>query len=78
MVMLIINTLVPLQSDTHNLKKLLLYYWEIIEKVNNEGNLIDEMILACNTIRKDLLHPNEWVRGRTLRLVSRIMYKGVL
>lgn len=36
------------------------------------------MILVCNSIRKDLLHPNEWVRGRTLRLVSRIMYRGVL
>jgi len=36
------------------------------------------MILVCNSIRNDLLHPNEYIRGRTLRLVSRIMYRGVL
>ena len=36
------------------------------------------MILVCNSLRNDLLHPNEYLRGRTLRLVSRIMYKGVL
>lgn len=36
------------------------------------------MILVCNSLRTDLLHPNEYLRGRTLRLVSRIMYKGIL
>lgn len=36
------------------------------------------MILVCNSLRSDLLHPNEYLRGRTLRLVSRIMYKGIL
>ncbi|KRX00780.1 Armadillo-type fold [Pseudocohnilembus persalinus] len=74
----VINTLVPLQTETHDVKKILLYYWEIIEKVNPDGSLKDEMLLVCNSIRKDLLHPNEWIRGRTLRLVSRIMNRGVL
>lgn len=54
------------------------YIIKIIEKIKNDGELRDEMILVCNSIRKDLLHSNEWVRGRTLRLVSRIMYRGVL
>jgi coatomer subunit beta len=36
------------------------------------------MILVCNSIRNDLLHPNEYIRGRTLRLLSRVMYKGIL
>lgn len=36
------------------------------------------MFLVCNSLRSDLLHPNEFLRGRTLRLVSRIMYKGIL
>ncbi len=36
------------------------------------------MILVCNSLRNDLLHPNEFIRGKTLRLVSRIMYKEVL
>jgi coatomer subunit beta len=36
------------------------------------------MILVCNSIRNDLLHPNEYIRGRTLRLLSRINQKGIL
>jgi coatomer subunit beta len=46
--------------------------------VNRDGSLKDEMILVCNSLRNDLLHANEFLRGRTLKLVSRIMYKGVL
>jgi coatomer subunit beta len=38
----------------------------------------DEMILACNAIRKDLLSANEYIRGRTLRLVSKISIKAIL
>ncbi|KAL4477504.1 hypothetical protein ABPG74_002654 [Tetrahymena malaccensis] len=76
--MTIITYLVPYQAENHDLKKILLYYWEIIEKVNKDGKLKDEMILVCNSLRSDLLHPNEYLRGRTLRLVSRIMYKGIL
>lgn len=36
------------------------------------------MFLACNSLRSDLLSHNEYVRGRTLRLVSRIMHRGVI
>ena len=36
------------------------------------------MILVCNSLRNDLLHPNEFLRGKTLRLVSKIMHKGIL
>jgi coatomer subunit beta len=36
------------------------------------------MILVCNSLRNDLLHPNEYIRGRTLKLISRIQYKGIL
>jgi coatomer subunit beta len=57
------------------LKKILLFYWEAIEKVNPNGNLKDEMILVCNSLRNDLLHPNEYIRGRTLKLVSRIPHR---
>jgi coatomer subunit beta len=38
----------------------------------------DEITLACNALRKDLLSPNEFIRGRTLRLVSRIQIKLIL
>lgn len=78
MIMSVINTLVPLQSESHQLKKILLFYWEVIEKVNSNGKLKDEMILVCNSLRNDLLHPNEYIRGRTLKLISRIQYKGIL
>ena len=53
-------------------------YWEVIEKTNLDGTLKEELILACNAIRKDLLSPNEFIRGRTLRLVSKISLKSIL
>jgi coatomer subunit beta len=74
MIMTVISYLIPIQTDNHSLKKVLLYYWEVIEKVKPDGKLKEEMILVCNSIRKDLLHANEFIRGRTLRLASRIMH----
>ncbi len=62
----------------HELKKLLFLYWEVVEKVNLDGTVKDEITLACNALRKDLLSPNEYVRGRTLRLVSKIGIKSIL
>jgi len=35
------------------------------------------MILVCNSLRNDLLHPNEYIRGRTLKLVSRIPHRVI-
>jgi coatomer subunit beta len=62
----------------HELKKLLFLYWEVVEKVNLDGTVKDEITLACNALRKDLLSPNEYIRGRTLRLVSKINIKSIL
>ena len=62
----------------HDMKKLLLLYWETVEKYNLDGTVKDEITLACNAIRKDLLSPNEFIRGRTLRLVSKFNIKSVL
>jgi coatomer subunit beta len=53
-------------------------YWEVIEKTNLDGTIKEELILACNALRKDLLSPNEFIRGRTLRLVSKITLKSIL
>ncbi|CAD8103287.1 unnamed protein product [Paramecium primaurelia] len=78
MVMNVINSLVPLSDETHSLKKILLFYWEVIEKTHPNGSLKEEMILVCNSLRKDLLHPNEYIRGRTLKLLSRIQLRGIL
>lgn len=65
-------------SQDHSIKKLLFLYWEIVEKTNLDGSVKDEITLACNALRKDLLSPNEYIRGRTLRLVSKISLGFVL
>ena len=62
----------------HDIKKLLFLYWEVVEKVNLDGTVKDEITLACNALRKDLLSSNEYIRGRTLRLVSKIAIKSIL
>lgn len=66
------------QIPDHEIKKILFLYWEVIEKTNLDGTLKEELILACNAIRKDLLSSNEFIRGRTLRLVSKIPLKSIL
>ena len=54
------------------LKKLLYIYWEIVKKYDDNGKLKTEMILVCNAIRNDLVHPNEFVRGSTLRFLCKL------
>ena len=66
------------QINDHDIKKILFLYWEVIEKTNLDGTIKEELILACNALRKDLLSPNEFIRGRTLRLVSKITLKSIL
>lgn len=76
LIMVVLTNLRMLQD--HEIKKLLFLYWEVVEKTNLDGSVKDEMILACNALRKDLESHNEFVRGRTLRLVSKIAVKTVL
>jgi coatomer subunit beta len=64
--------------DDHGVKKLLFLYWEVVEKTKPDGSIKDEVTLACNALRQDLMSPNEFIRGRTLRLISKIMIKTVL
>jgi coatomer subunit beta len=54
------------------LKKLLLYFWEVVEKKDKAGKLLPEMYLICNFLRKDLSHFNEYVRGATLRFICKL------
>jgi len=65
MLMLVIRYLLP--STDHQIKKLLLIFWEIVPKRGADGKLLHEMILVCDAYRKDLQHPNEYIRGSTLR-----------
>ncbi|KAK7203016.1 adaptin N terminal region-domain-containing protein [Myxozyma melibiosi] len=59
-------------SKSKSLKKLLQFYWEICPKLNPDGKLKQEMILVCNAIRNDLQHPNEYIRGATLRFLGKL------
>ncbi|KXS20068.1 Coatomer, beta subunit [Gonapodya prolifera JEL478] len=59
-------------SKNKQLKKLLLVYWEIVPKTDQNGKLKQEMILVCNALRNDLIHPNEFVRGMTLRFLCKV------
>ena len=64
--------------DDHGIKKLLFLYWEIVEKTNVDGSVKDEITLAVNALRKDLESPNEFIRGRVLRLVSKIHVRTIV
>ena len=64
--------------DDIRIKKLLFLFWEIVEKTNKDGKIKEEFILVCNTLRKDLDSPNEYIRGRTLRLLTKIPMPEIL
>ncbi|XP_068744674.1 coatomer subunit beta-like [Montipora capricornis] len=70
LLMVIIKFLMPL--DDHTIKKLLLIFWEIVPKTGKDGKLLQEMILVCDAYRKDLQHPNEYIRGSTLRFLCKL------
>lgn len=76
LLMTVIRFVVP--SDHHKLKKLLLLYWEVVDKTGADGKLLPEMILVCNNLRKDLMHPNEFIRGCTLRFLCKLKEAEIL
>lgn len=61
-----------LPSEDHTIQKLLLLYLEIIDKTDARGRVLPEMILICQTLRNNLQHPNEYIRGVTLRFLCRL------
>uniref|UniRef100_A0A7E4V9Z9 Coatomer subunit beta n=1 Tax=Panagrellus redivivus TaxID=6233 RepID=A0A7E4V9Z9_PANRE len=61
-----------LPNEDHALKKVLLLFWEIVPKTTPDGKLLHEMILVCDAYRKDLQHPNEFIRGSTLRFLCKL------
>ncbi|KAL0064237.1 coatomer subunit beta [Marasmius tenuissimus] len=70
LIMPIIQFVMP--SRNKQLKKLLHFYWEVCPKYDENGKLKQEMILVVNAIRNDLQHPNEYIRGATLRFLQKI------
>ncbi|EXC28846.1 Coatomer subunit beta-1 [Morus notabilis] len=61
-----------LPSEDHTIQKLLLLYLEIIDKTDSRGKILPEMILICQNLRNNLQHPNEYIRGVTLRFLCRL------
>lgn len=59
-------------SRNKELKKLLYFYWEVCPKLDEHGKMRHEMILVCNAIQHDLQHPNEYIRGNTLRFLCKL------
>lgn len=76
LLMQIIRFVMP--SKNKELKKLLHFYWEICPKLQPDGKLKQEMILVCNAIRNDLQHPNEYIRGATLRFLCKLKEPDLL
>ncbi|KAF9528156.1 coatomer protein [Crepidotus variabilis] len=70
LMMPIIQYVMP--SRNKQLKKLLHFYWEVCPKYDEAGKLKQEMILVVNAIRNDLQHPNEYIRGASLRFLQKI------
>jgi coatomer subunit beta len=67
-----------LPSENHFVQKLLLLYLETISKTDDQGKLLPEMILICQNLRNNLQHPNEYIRGVTLRFLCRISEEELL
>ncbi|GMM36449.1 coatomer subunit beta [Saccharomycopsis crataegensis] len=76
LLMHVIRYIMPSRNKT--LKKLLYVYWEIVPKLDAEGKLKHEMILVCNAIRNDLQHPNEYIRGNTLKFLTKLKESELL
>eukprot|EP01063_Lacrimia_lanifica_P035143 TRINITY_DN6633_c0_g2_i1.p1 TRINITY_DN6633_c0_g2~~TRINITY_DN6633_c0_g2_i1.p1 ORF type:complete len:955 (+),score=486.66 TRINITY_DN6633_c0_g2_i1:60-2924(+) len=65
-------------NDVRTLKKLALYFWEVLDKRDSQGKLLPELILLVDFLRRDLSHPNEFVRGATLRFLCNLKEKEIL
>lgn len=61
-----------LPSKNKDVKKLLQQFWEAVPKLDEHGKLRQEMILVVNALRNDLQHPNEFIRGTTLRFLTKV------
>eukprot|EP00586_Coscinodiscus_wailesii_P000709 CAMPEP_0172484904 /NCGR_PEP_ID=MMETSP1066-20121228/12573_1 /TAXON_ID=671091 /ORGANISM="Coscinodiscus wailesii, Strain CCMP2513" /LENGTH=972 /DNA_ID=CAMNT_0013249731 /DNA_START=152 /DNA_END=3073 /DNA_ORIENTATION=+ len=83
-----------INSDDKPLKKLCTLYWEVVPKYQEptsdevlraassgqtlQRKLLPEMILVCNALRNDLIHPNEYVRGSMLRFLCKVKDEEIL
>ncbi|EPY32438.1 coatomer beta subunit [Strigomonas culicis] len=77
MIMTVIKYITPVED--HLIKKLVLYFWEVVDRTDKDGNLLSVMILICSFLRNDLQHhPNEYVRGLTLRFLCKVKERDLV
>mmetsp|Transcript_2989 Transcript_2989/g.8739 ORF Transcript_2989/g.8739 Transcript_2989/m.8739 type:complete len:956 (+) Transcript_2989:164-3031(+) len=67
-----------INTDSHELKKILMLFWEIVPKYDSGQKLRPEMILVCNALRNDLNHSNEFVRGSMLRFLCKLRESEII
>ncbi|OSX69861.1 hypothetical protein BU14_1056s0001 [Porphyra umbilicalis] len=70
MLMTVIRYVLP-HENTH-LRKMGLYFLEIVDARGDDGAMRPEMILVCNMVRNELVHANEFSRGCSLRFVCKL------
>lgn len=63
---------VSLSKKSKILKKLFFYFIETFPKLDSDGNLVSEALVFCNFLRQQIEHPNEFVRGRAIALLSKL------
>uniref|UniRef100_A0A8I6XK42 Coatomer subunit beta n=2 Tax=Hordeum vulgare subsp. vulgare TaxID=112509 RepID=A0A8I6XK42_HORVV len=62
-----------LPSKEHIIQRLLLLYLEVVDKRDEAfGKVSPEMTLISHKLRNNLQHPNEYIRGVTLRVLCRL------
>lgn len=64
--------------EHHALQKLLMLFYEVVRKYDSAGKLLPEMILVTNALRNNLLHPNEYIRGCTLRFLCKLKEQEIV
>ena len=59
-IMHVITNIIPNQHKSNELRKAALLYWEIVEKAKSptDKTLKEEVFLACNSLRNDLIGHN--------------------
>lgn len=83
-----------INSQDKPLKKLCMLYWEVVPKYQEptsedfqaaasggpavQRKMLPEMILVCNALMNDLIHPNEYVRGAMLRFLCKVKDEEIL
>eukprot|EP01079_Euglenida_sp_SAG-EU17-18_P005393 gene5393-136_t len=90
LIMPIIRFVLP--EKDHTLKKLVYYFWEVTDKVDEQGRLLEQILLiwyALPDMRtvttlsmwrllRDLEHPNEYVRGLALRFLAKLKCEALV